>query len=160
MDDHVKIKGVNSALIYTMCNSNEDKRIMCFIYQNLVLRFNRKLYLQKRISNIRFYNFCSFPGIAKVRKLRQYENIFLTPTLKEITILTLEPDFDWLSPCGQARGGSIFANELLALLRIWGRGWLCDTNRWSTEWRCGYQQISHYPLSQHMKTLSIPYQSL
>lgn len=40
MDHNVKIKDVNSALIYTTCHSNEDKRIMWFIYQNLVLKVN------------------------------------------------------------------------------------------------------------------------
>lgn len=159
MDHNVKIRDVNSALIYTTCHSNEDKRVMWFIYQNLVLKVNWKVYLQKGISNIRFYNICSLPGITKVRKLRQYENIVLTPTLKEITILTQETDFGWLSPCGQARGGSIFANGLLAsLLRLetWGRSQLCDTNRWPIEWRYGYQGLSHYPLSQLWRQYQSP----
>lgn len=129
-----------------------------YIKTTLVLRFNWNPIYKKGISNIRFYNICSLPGIAKVRKLRQYENIVLTPTLKEIKILTEEPDFGWLSPCGQAKGGSIFANELLDfLLRLetQGQGWLCDRNRWPTEWRCGYQRISHHLLNQHMKTVAL-----
>lgn len=40
MDDNVKIKDVNSTLIDTTCNFNEDKRIMWFIYKIKVLRFN------------------------------------------------------------------------------------------------------------------------
>lgn len=47
MGDNVKIKVVNSALIYTMCNSNEDKGIMWFIDQNVFLIFNRKLAAKK-----------------------------------------------------------------------------------------------------------------
>lgn len=39
MDDNFKID-INAALIYTMYNYGEDERIMGFVYQNLVLRFN------------------------------------------------------------------------------------------------------------------------
>lgn len=42
MGDNVKIKDVNSAPMYTMCNSSEDKGIMWFIDQNVFLIFNRK----------------------------------------------------------------------------------------------------------------------
>lgn len=77
MDDKFKIIIVNSALMYTSYNSNKDKRIVWFIYQNLVLIHNWKSAYKKEF----FMSETSYPlqpsrylYSQKIKKVWQYSS--------------------------------------------------------------------------------------